>query len=584
MNLKFKENNILKSYCLWKPSYLFWFFSFIALFVWIFLGPISWRHIDDYGPIHEYLTNDFSFKSLNFFIKDRLIAGWGSFPPIWTIWQLISLPFSEIDLNQARFILLIQGFLSSLLTAYLTICLCLNFYTNIPQNNKYQIKKVKYFIEILSISLNCFNPEIMIHASSNMPYNLSALTTISLLLLLFPFNLNYFDERRVLNNNLFNIPTAYFFVFSFFTLFFGFQSAILFIAFLITFIRKKFSLKKISKFKLNKFIFFINQVFSGINKKLFISIFILFCFLFMSYFYKFFVLLASETKTGIWSAGIDNVYVLNFAENDLRSWILKCVNNSSSIIGLSLYPFRNFQDVISRLISIFIIFSFLISSSKNKYFSLFFLNTSLVFLATIALTTLDKFNFSPTRHTIFLYPYFWFILIISLVHIFIFIESRLNIKSYYFLVNLSLGIFLFYSIGLSNSHNLIQYSKAERDKLVDLAKKSDFQINLPLSFFPSHGSEEFKAFSQEKCDSNIKHFKSKFFIYSHRNFGIKSFSNQYLKNILINNTDGCVKKTDKIRVIDKIESFRKFDIEQNNKIYNGGSSIYAYLIEVDQNN
>ena len=39
-------------------------------------------------------------------------------------------------------------------------------------------------------------------------------------------------------------------------------------------------------------------------------------------------------------------------------------------------------------------------------------------------------------------------------------------------------------------------------------------------------------------------------------------------------------KTDKIRVIDKIESLRRFDIEQNNNIYNGGSSIYAYLIEV----
>ena len=196
MNLEFKENNILNSYCLWKPSNLFWFFSFIALFIWIFLGPISWRHIDDFGPVHEYLSNDFSFKSLNFFIKDRLIRGWGSTPPIWTIWQLISLPFSEIDLDQARLILLIQGFLSSLLTAYLTICLCLNFYTNISENNKYQIKKVKYFIEILSISLNCFNPEIMLHASSNMPYNLSALTTISFLLLLFPYNFNYFDERK----------------------------------------------------------------------------------------------------------------------------------------------------------------------------------------------------------------------------------------------------------------------------------------------------------------------------------------------------------------------------------------------------
>ena len=58
------------------------------------------------------------------------------------------------------------------------------------------------------------------------------------------------------------------------------------------------------------------------------------------------------------------------------------------------------------------------------------------------------------------------------------------------------------------------------------------------------------------------------------------YSDEYLKDILIQNSKGCVMKTDKIRVIDKIESLRRFDIEQNNNIYNGGSSIYAYLIEV----
>ena len=584
MNLKFRENNILNNYFFWKPTNLFWFFSFIAFLIWIFLGPIAWRHVDDFGPIHEYLTNDFSFKSWKFFIKDRLIAGWGSYPPIWTIWQILSLPFSYIGINQARYILLIQGFLSTLLTAYLTTCLSLNLYTNISQNNKYQINKIRYFIEILSISLNCFNPEIMFHASSNMPYNLPAITTISLLLLLFPCNYKFFEKSINCKKIIFTIPSGYFLILCFLTLFLGFQTVILFLAFLITYTTKIIFLNKDFYLDLNKIIYNTSQKFLKINKKFIFVILFLSAFLILSYFYKFTFLLSTDTKAGNWSSGIDNIYNLNILENDFRSWIIKTINNTSSIIGLSLYPLKKLQAVISYILSIPLLFGFLILLKKNKYLCLFALNTLLVFLITITLTSFDKFIYTPTRHTIFLYPYIWLVLIISLLDIFVYFEVRFQRISYLNLFNLSLGIFLFYSIGLSNSHELIQYTRGERDKLVELAKKADYQINLSFSFFPSHGSEEFKASRLEECDPRQNYNKLKFFIYSHRNFGMESFSNNYLKNILINNTKGCITKNDKIRVIEKIESYSKFDIEQNNNIYNGGSSIYAYLIEVDLNN
>ena len=156
-------------------------------------------------------------------------------------------------------------------------------------------------------------------------------------------------------------------------------------------------------------------------------------------------------------------------------------------------------------------------------------------------------------------------------------------KSYFYFVNLSLSIFLFYSIGLANSHQLIQYNSKQTDKLLALAKKADFHINYFYSFFSSHGSKEFRASRIKKCEADIKYAKPKFFIYSHRDIVSKTDIIENLKNFLIANTNGCVKENNNIKVIDKIEFLRKLDIEQNNNIYNGGSSIYAYLVEVDKN-
>ena len=126
-NTTFRENYIFQNLCFWKPSKLFWIISLIVFFIWILLGPTSWRHIDDFGPVQNYLLNDLSFKSWKYFIKYKLLIGWGTYPPIWSLWQLISFPFLEIGLTQSRYILLIQGFLSTLMGAYLTKCLCLNF-------------------------------------------------------------------------------------------------------------------------------------------------------------------------------------------------------------------------------------------------------------------------------------------------------------------------------------------------------------------------------------------------------------------------------------------------------------------------
>ena len=53
-----------------------------------------------------------------------------------------------------------------------------------------------------------------------------------------------------------------------------------------------------------------------------------------------------------------------------------------------------------------------------------------------------------------------------------------------------------------------------------------------------------------------------------------------LRGILLNNARNCFNEKDDFNIIDKIEKYGKFDLEQNNKIFNGGSGIYAYLIEI----
>ena len=100
-----------------------------------------------------------------------------------------------------------------------------------------------------------------------------------------------------------------------------------------------------------------------------------------------------------------------------------------------------------------------------------------------------------------------------------------------------------------------------------------------------HGSEEFKLTSQKKC--NIKEInkleKYKIFMFSHR----ESFSNkenqlEYIFNNPLNKN--CFPKSFQYNIVNRYELFNKKDIEQNNFIFNGGSNLFGYILEVKNNN
>ena len=108
MEDKFLINLFHKKIIIFKPSLLFWLTGFFCLLVWIYLGPLYWRHYDDYEPLNEFLSwlgaFNFSFEPNNLpsYIFQNLLnniagensflrllfvslwanLGWGSLPPI----------------------------------------------------------------------------------------------------------------------------------------------------------------------------------------------------------------------------------------------------------------------------------------------------------------------------------------------------------------------------------------------------------------------------------------------------------------------------------------------------------------------
>lgn len=589
LNTKDANSNIIY---LWKPSKLFWALTILSFIVWLLLGPIWWRHVDDFGPIQFFIKRDWSF-----FDSYQLLDGFGSYPPIWSLWTAISYSFKIIGLTETRYILLIQGFISTIISAYLTICVCQNIINNSIKKSNLKIKNYFICIEILAITFNFFNPEIMLHSITYMPYNLSTITTLSLLLLLLLSSQNNFllsiEELPIYKRK---ISLSNLLILAYVSLFFSFQSIILLIGLLIT----KIYFRKINKsnllnleilnINLNKlFKFSDHNYFSKRNLLLnFLKLFLFY--LPLSYVYKFLVLLKRGTRPGDWANGLDSVYDLTFNNYQFLEWIIRCFQNTSSIIGQSIYPLRIFQNEAAILLSVFIIFSLIFIGKFKSSGKIFLTNMIIVFLISIFLSSFGNFIYSPSRHTIFLYPYIWILLILMVIGIHLELSKLFEYIGSKFLVYLSLIIFCASSIGLINSHNQIQYSKEDRYKLVNMAKNSDYIIDdiyllEGVSLFSSHGSIEMESVNNKKCslEKINRQNKIKFFVYNHR-FPLNIKSNKNHKEDLIKRSNGCISREDKIKIINKLEKKNKLDIEQNNRIYNGGSNLYGYVLEVEKGN
>ena len=369
----------------------------------------------------------------------------------------------------------------------------------------------------------------MLHAKSYMPYNISTITTLSLLLILIPFKKSDYIEKNNLYSYTIKIKKIYILFFTYTTVFFSFQSIILVSSLLLTnfYLRKfKFNLINVKQI----FTFNLNNIFIRSIKNrnlgsilLFYFKFIFLTFLTFSYIYKFLLLVKRNVEPGSWAKGINNLYDLSCDKYNLLEWILRCIKNTSSIIGQSIYPFRYYQEEASLFFSFIFLLSIFFIYRYKVFGKIFLINLSSVFLISILLSSFGNFVFAPTRHTIFLYPYIWISIILLLSNFYIYLTKTWKFTSGRILILLSIFIFLFLNIGLINSHKLIQYDSETRTKLVKMAKKADFYIdNLyfirSFSQFPSHGSIEFESVQNKQCsiEKLAKNSQFKIFIYSHR--------------------------------------------------------------------
>ena len=66
-------------YFFFETSKFFGYLHYL-LIIWFYLGPISWRHIDDFGPVQSYLFGDEPlFSKYRLFRDGELIPLFGVF-------------------------------------------------------------------------------------------------------------------------------------------------------------------------------------------------------------------------------------------------------------------------------------------------------------------------------------------------------------------------------------------------------------------------------------------------------------------------------------------------------------------------
>ena len=143
---------------------------------------------------------------------------------------------------------------------------------------------------------------------------------------------------------------------------------------------------------------------------------------------------------------------------------------------------------------------------------------------------------------------------------------------------------MFYGFGSVKSFNQINYSSEEKSSLIAMAEESDiFPSNsgqYDFSLFWTHGSSEFNSVKNKFCKGIKDHDKyAKAFLYSHRN----SFNPQNTKQrrFLDKTSNGCISQKSKLKILKSFERKNSRGLEMDNRIDNGGSGVYGYLVEID---
>ena len=195
-----------------RPSRYFWTSAAFVLLIWLIIGPLKFRHVDDYGPLEWAL--ELRLEQFYFFLKH----GWGTYPPIWNSFLIPSFLFKGFGIDIVRYMTMILGFISTIFSSYLTFLIAntLIKFTQVRFKKSFQITPI---IEILSIIFNCFNPLIFLHSNSYMPYNLGIITSqfLIILFLIIPY-------KKIQSDSLTKKTVVISFIFS---IFLSFQSLLL---------------------------------------------------------------------------------------------------------------------------------------------------------------------------------------------------------------------------------------------------------------------------------------------------------------------------------------------------------------------
>ncbi len=623
------NNSFYKRLIIFKPSTSFWITAFFCFSIWIYLGPLNWRHYDDYDPLNNFLSylgvygfsiepNSLPTHLFNTLLKSigeeinsiRIILvslwaqlGWGTYPPIWnSIYISISSPFIIFGIDATRWVLILLGFFSNLISACLLSSIIVKNFTAFSRN--YHFKRIKHFSDFLSVLLITLNPEILLHSQTYMPYQLPIITT--LIFLNFISSQNFQKEELLFDEK-------YFFKFSNFwatlfiilSLLIGYQSLIILPAFILYILQKNNLRYIVSQFNLNfifrnlnliryikKSRFFLEKIFNKLNLKEIINPFkypikffliLILILASLAYIYQFLRLFVHGLNAGDWSIGEHGIYDLQYQNLTFKNAPNRIYEVISRLCSLSLYPFRDGQSKFG-LFAIILIFYSWINFDKSfkifkdiKIFCLDLLIVSLIF------SFFGKFNLSPTRHSLFIFPIFWIPIIIQLIKYLQFFEVT-KVKKLIKITSILL-IISFYSFGSIKSFNQIKYTDKERNELISMASEanlfasSDGQYD--YSLYWTHGSKEFKSIKNKYCNKDYmnKSISSKAFLYSHRT----SFNPNDLKqmNFLEEKSHGCISSNSKISIIKSIERKNIRSFEMDNRIDTGGSSLYGYLIKVN---
>ncbi len=611
----YKKENLVKyfnsiRFGFWKPSLIFYLLAALSFLFWLIIGPSSWRNVDDYGTFFDVVKKINSFESSNNFPLSSKIAypidfqsinlleliqatlktcreGWGTYPPLWGfIYLPLTIPFLKLGLDWTRFATLVVGFMSAILTAYLlsnTITTIFFSFKNKLKTKNFQT--LRYLIDFFAILIVCFNPEFMLHASSYMPYQLpaiSSLMSISLFTSFYTYQIKTNGTNETVNSKTFDISLLYILLVMWLSSLLGFQTVFIYLGLLLAsccfVFTEKQGLKNIEKILRKKSLLFINKK-SKIYSLLGIAFSISLLLGFSKYHYfKLISIIIQNAGTAEWAYGDGLLYKLDFQNYSLGTNFIHLFHAISRLASLSIYPFRYGQDLSSYFLFIFLITSFLFLFKVNKLSKIISLIIISILFITISFSFKGNYAFAPSRHNIYLFPFFW----IPIITYFVYLSDKffLNYRFYKFLVPISLTFF--FTSGLYVSTNAINYTNYQQERLYKMADKSNIypstigQHDL-WSLYWTHGDKEWSSVVGKECSINNQISSSNLaFIYGNRE--PLQLNNEKQRKSLEVFSDGCIKRSDNLQIVDSYEFQRDTHLEMDKFVGWSGSSAYGYLI------